>query len=130
MIRKSERRYQNDIRNIWTFLGLAVVLGIAISLISRQSKERYEIVDLIKSPKPGDVYEYQTAQGNYSTMRIVNVTADSIFFIENQFETATILAVAELDKPENYFPTVLGRDRSMIDSMYEFGVIVFVDRSE
>lgn len=113
---------------IWTFAGLAIVFGIVLFKVIETKTVQKSIVELLTAPKTGDVYEYESSPNNYSTMRIVNVTTDSIFFLENQYETSSILLVADLDLPENYYPLVLGIPRTRVDSMYQEGAIVMVER--
>ena len=73
---------------IFHFSGL-IVIGLIITWFSYSNSNDKKLEALyIKSPQVGDIYsiESSTNNGYYTTMKIINVTKDSIDYIFNDYE--------------------------------------------
>lgn len=112
----------------WQYAGL-VVLALFISFIiyiantSDKNDQEY-----LSAPLAGDVYYYKTEQGGYSTLKVMSVSADSVFVAENEFEISRMSKTYKIEKPENYSDYTFGLANSEIQAMYESGEIYNVSR--
>lgn len=114
---------------IWYFSGLAV-LAIIIAVAFYLSKIDAENDKLyIEEPMVGDVYSIEASQkGYYSSMKVSEVTSDSIFVIYNNYEIDRKSKIYKIDKIENYTTEHGGFSRDEIQSLFEQNVIYEVDR--
>lgn len=68
----------------WTFVGLILIVSlIAYTMITgsiSSNKNKNEMTDRIESPMNGDVYQTVFTKGEYSLMKVVSYTSDSIYF--------------------------------------------------
>jgi hypothetical protein len=70
---------------IWMFSGLGVAALIALLITYSVRSGNKQDVEFMNSPKVGDVYEYKTEDGNFSTMKVVAVMKDSVGFLPNNY---------------------------------------------
>ena len=114
---------------LWQFAGLAL-LGVAIAFgVYANSADEQERSTFLQNPQAGDVYEYKTEGGNYTTFRLVNVTTDSVIVNFNSFEVDGIGGISKLDKAENYNDTLLyALSRAELKDMHQKGTIIDINR--
>jgi hypothetical protein len=114
---------------IWQFAGL-MLIGVLVVVGHFSSKaDKEKELTYIAAPEVGDVYEYKVSPNRYSTMKVVDVSADSVFVSENDYEVNKMTGIYKIDKDINYSPYTYGITRSMIKSMYDSGEIYDVNRS-
>ncbi|MFT5891869.1 MAG: hypothetical protein ACI9Y7_001976 [Dokdonia sp.] len=90
---------------IWQFSGLALIaLIIAYSFYASSQTSNLED-QYMASPRAGDVYSYKT-EGAYTTLKVAEVTSDSLFVIPNEYEVEKVMGVYKLDKPEKTMPII------------------------
>lgn len=86
----------------------------------------------MENPKKGDVYSHYSQEnyGYYTTMKIAEVTEDTLYVFLNEYETNKKTDVDNIDKLENYTIEQYLISRAEIDSMYANGKIFEVDRED
>ena len=112
----------------WQFSGLGVIaiLIAFMSFVSMESNKKELIY--IADPQKGDVYEYKSNKGFYSTLKVAEVNRDSVFVLENDFETDKMTGIYKIDKSENYGLISYAISRSELQKMYDEKVIYDVNR--
>jgi hypothetical protein len=114
---------------IWQFSGLAVIVVI-IALITYSGKEdEKKQLEYVADPAVGDIYKYKTETGNYSILKVVAVSADSVFVSPNEYETDRMSGVYKLDKAENYPDFSYGISKNQIKQMHAASDIYDIDRN-
>lgn len=115
---------------IWNFAGLAILtcLVACVFYFIKQDEANSELY--IETPQFGDVYKIEGSRSDYiSTMKIVEVSTDSIFVVYNDYESDGY-SISDLDKPENYDATaVYGFSNEQIKNMYAEKAIKEVKRN-
>jgi hypothetical protein len=99
---KIEReKEKNKIKNpIWMFSGLFVITAI-VGLISYNSHQTdLDTATYIKNPKTGDVYFVNTTNDHYTTMKVNQISKDSVtvFVNEMEIDSKTDIDKINLDK--------------------------------
>lgn len=128
-----KRAYQETKREvkipIWQFSGLALIALIIAYSFYASGKTSDQKDAYIASPRAGDVYSYET-EGGYSTLKVAEVTGDSLFVIPNEYEVDRVMGVYKLDKPENYADYMYGISRNEIERMHADSEIFSIEREE
>ena len=128
-----KREYQNlkdqSKGPAWQFAGLGV-LAILMAWGGYASGEEKKLeLEYLKSPQIGDIYEYEIETGSYSTLKVVDVSDDSVFVSPNDYEINKRTKIYKIDKSENYSDSILyGLSNSMIREMYDSGEIFDINR--
>ncbi|MFK8061157.1 MAG: hypothetical protein AB8B78_13845 [Polaribacter sp.] len=114
---------------IWYWSGLAII-ALLISLIVYNIKEHdKEVVNYIQEPKVGDVIKFKNVDTNYySTLKISLVTKDSIFVIQNDYETDKTSGVYKIDLKSNYTTDPFGLGKNQIQQMFDDGTFYDIER--
>jgi zinc-ribbon family len=89
-----------------SFSGLIVIagliaLGFFINIKSGKDTQKFS-----GQPMIGDTYYYKTSDGNYSTMKLVEMWADTLSFHMNEYVVAKERKVNTIDKEKNYDTTL------------------------
>ncbi|ADV50677.1 hypothetical protein Celal_3412 [Cellulophaga algicola DSM 14237] len=88
---------------IWYWSGLGIILAIIGVIIFTNLKHSGDLQDYINEPAVGDVIKYKNSESGYfTTLKITSITADSVFVIQNDYETNKKSDVNEIDKLANY----------------------------
>jgi len=113
---------------VWHFSGIAII-AVAILLISISSKaEAQNELDYISNPVAGDVYEFKSESNNFSTIKVVEVTTDSICFVQNNYEFSTKNGIEQIDVDSCYAEDIYITSKAEIEAMYNDGTIYDVNR--
>jgi zinc-ribbon family len=81
---------------IWTFSGLGLIAFIVVSsIISGQIKDK-ENRTWIQSPVKGDIYKYKTEEGEYSLLKVSEISGDTIFVFPNNYAATKIMGLTKL----------------------------------
>jgi hypothetical protein len=113
------------------FSGLAIVACLISYFSYSSSKEKELEYDYIKAPAIGDVYSVTSeTKGHYTTMKIKNITQDSVFLVPNTYEINKKIATNDIDKNENYTDSELGYSKKEIVSLYSDNIIYQVNRNK
>jgi len=120
---------------IWHFSGLiAVCLFILYGVISDSNASRRQNAYLT-NPQVNDVYVIQyenedyTVDEVYSTMKIVEITSDSVYFADNTFFAERDANVTTIDEDENYnYEDLMSFTIDELKELKKEGVIFYVIR--
>lgn len=132
MTNEVRREYENVKRDtkgpIWQFAGLALIAVLIFwaNIASGQDKE--EELAFVASPQSGDIYHYKVESGEYSTFKIVEVSADSIYISHNEYTVSKSSGIYKIEKPDNYGDFTYSIARSELKTMYDAGEIIDIKR--
>ncbi|WP_299769082.1 hypothetical protein [uncultured Dokdonia sp.] len=116
---------------IWQFSGLALIALLIAYSIYASGKTSDQKDAYIASPRTGDVYSYETENGYYSTLKIAEITSDSLYVIPNEYEVERAYGIYKIDKPENYASDyIYGISRDEIERMYVDKEIYSIERED
>lgn len=90
---------------IWMFSGLILVAAIAILCFYNSHQTDLDSESYVKNPKVGDVYFFNSAEGHYSTMKIDQVSKDSLIIFVNKMEIDSKTDIDKIDIAQNYKET-------------------------
>lgn len=113
---------------ILLYTGSILLIVSLFYLLNIYIKKKDESAILIKKPLIGDVYHLKYSNGYYSSMRIDEITKDSIFTTQNDFEAYLPYEIKDIDKPENYSKTKIHYSKIEIAKLYKEGEIIEVSR--
>lgn len=113
---------------IWQFAGSGIIIALIIWASYSSGENKKLDLKYIASPVTGDIYEYKIESRVYSTLKVVNVSNDSVFISPNDYEISRKSKIYKIDKPENYSETSYGISRSKLKEMYDSGDIFDVNR--
>jgi hypothetical protein len=113
---------------IWQFAGVGIITALIVWAIYANGENKKLEIKYIASPVVGDVYEYEIESGSYSTLKVMNISKDSVFVFSNNYEIDRKSKVDKIDKPENYSDLFYGISKSKIKKMYDDGDIFEVNR--
>lgn len=115
---------------IWHFVGLVLIAGIVLWANYTNSQKKIANEAFISAPAIGDVYEYKVEKGSYSTLKVFDVTNDSVFVSENEFVINKSTKLHTIDKPENYSDMMFGLSKDEVKNMFTSGKIFDVNREK
>lgn len=118
---------------IWQFAGSVLLIGLIalIFMISNQNTEQE--LGYLAAPAAGDIYEYKTGDGMYSTFKTVDILEDTLFIIYNEYEINKITKLHTIDKTENYVvhdDSLFPITRASLKKMYDDDEIIGINRAE
>jgi hypothetical protein len=123
-----ERNIAESKLPLWQFTGLAILLvAIAFGVYANQSDKEQQ-AQFIKNPLTGDIYEFKTEAGAYTTFKVTEVGADTLMVSFNNYETNKITGIPQIDKAENYSDTLYYLTRAKIQEMFTSGEILDINR--
>jgi len=114
---------------IWQFIGLGIIAFIVIMTIISTNIDKKNEAQYLAAPQSGDIYEYKTEDGNYSTWKLTKVTTDSLGISLNKYTISRITSLYKIEKPENYPDTTVWISKPTIAKMYSNGRISGIKRS-
>ena len=98
-IQLKNQRLKNS---IWMFTGILILICCFVYEINYYLNIKNETFNYIENPKKDDIYNLKDSNGYYSTMRIDNLTNDSIYGILNDYNVYLPTDLDDIDIPENY----------------------------
>jgi hypothetical protein len=114
---------------IWQFSGLALIGVIIIWITYSNGEDKKKQLEYITNPAIGDVYKYKTDSRNYSTLKVISVSADSVFVSPNDYETDKMSGVYKIDVAENYPEFTYGISKGDLKEKYTSDNIYDIDRN-
>lgn len=87
---------ENSKGPIWQFAGLFLIGAFIFWGSRNDAKEKKTNLDKIQNPIAGDVYTYKMDSANYSTMKVVEVSADSVFVVRNILGVNKLAGIAKI----------------------------------
>jgi hypothetical protein len=113
---------------LWQFAGIGLIAILIIwGIIAGEQDKKMEL-EYIAAPAINDIYEYKSEGGSYSTMKVLEVSDDSVFVVYNLYETNKKTKIYKIDKSANYSDDVYGISRYDINTMYVDGDIFDINR--
>ncbi|MCH3883095.1 hypothetical protein [Tenacibaculum aquimarinum] len=114
---------------IWYWSGLAIItLLIAFAIYSAKEHDK-DVENYILNPAKGDVIEFKNKEsGYYSTLRIESLSKDSIYVIQNNYETDKISGISDIDKDKNYTTETYSLGKDEIQSLFDEGIFYDINR--
>lgn len=132
MPRQLQQHYQRakaDIKpKLWQFFG-SILLGMGILLLFYFANESVKKdKQYLKNPKIGDVYHQRLAFKNYTVVKVVRISTDSVFVTQNTMSVNKFSKINTIDKDENYLSVSNGIAKKELIKMYKNGTIINVVR--
>jgi len=128
-LRRDYNNFKSDLKpKIWQFSGLALIGIFAIWISYSNKEDAKKELSYLNDPMVGDVYEYKTEGGNYSTFKIWLLEEDTLFLLSNEYETNKMSGIREIDVDSNYTDFPLPFLKVDIMEMYKSGEIYDVHR--
>ncbi len=123
------QNFKSDAKGpIWQFSGLFLIACLIGFAGYSSSKDKENTAQYLTAPEIGDVYEYRIETGSYSTMKVMQVTNDSLFMSFNDYEISKSSRIYKIDKKENYPDEIYGVSRQDLLSMKTDGDILDINR--
>lgn len=113
---------------IWQFTGLVLVLLLASFIWYENGENQKEELIYLSSPAAGDIYYLKLATGEYTTLKVMTVSQDSVFVVANEFVTNKPSGNRKLNKPENYSADSYGIARTYLIELHQDGDLYTVSR--
>lgn len=128
-LKRKYEDFKSDAKGpIWQFVGLfliACLIGFA-GYSSGQDKEN--TAKYFAEPAIGDIYEYRIETGSYSTMKVMEVTEDSLYMSFNDYEISKSSRIYKIEKEENYPEETYGVSRQDLQAMKADGDLLEIQR--
>jgi hypothetical protein len=123
-------RYEKSKKSVklplWQFSGMIILISIlSFGIYTGIQMNKLEKV-YIQHPKKDDIYKVNL-NGQYSTLKINNITKDSIFVLLNKFTLNTYKGLNEINIDKNY-TTLKSFSRKEILTMYNENTIYEIIR--
>lgn len=130
--KKFEFEKQGVGTKIWHWSGVMIIACIVAAVFYFGMKNDQENDIFITEPMRGDIYSYVTEDGygHYSTLKIADVSADTLYVFLNDYETDQKSGISEIDVFRNYTLDTYVIPRAEIDAMYQSGKIFEIEREE
>jgi hypothetical protein len=114
----------------WAFTGIALIF-FSILLIGtlgyfRKMKEQF----LIQTPRPGDIYQYESGEQEYSLLKVSEARGDTVYVFTNSYSAMGRPSMRRLmDRSRfNFSKEATPKLRSELIQMFEDGAITGVKR--
>ena len=104
-------------------IGGLVLLGAYIGMKNDAENKKYLV-----EPAVGDVYEIQIEYKDYTTKKVLRVTADSVFLAENEYSVNKKTGISSINKEKNYVDTGFGYSRAELPKLMSNGTIMDINR--
>ncbi|MFK7812069.1 MAG: hypothetical protein AB8B59_06215 [Maribacter sp.] len=113
----------------WQLSGSLFLLGIAFALSLVNSNTNQPGLQYLTSPLKGDIYEYKIDKANYSTMKVIKVSSDSLYVVLNRQKIGNAYRIHQIERSENYSKNMVAFERQKINDMYNNSLIHKINRS-
>jgi hypothetical protein len=113
---------------VWQFSGLGLLAVLMTSGYFASAEDKKLELVYLNAPQPGDIYEYKIETGSYSTLKVVDITDDSVFVSPNDYEINRRSKLRKIDKAHNYPDVAYGISRIELKDMYDSGEIFNINR--
>ncbi len=113
---------------IWQFAGLVLFSFLVVWIIYTDREGKKMDQEYLAAPAIGDIYEYKTESGAYSTLKVMQVTSDSVMVSPNDYEIKKKSRIYKIDKKENYPEYSYGISKGDLKKMYDQKEIFDINR--
>jgi len=122
LVKNESRRPSGQLSGILLLLSLTLTISLAYK------KTNQTELEYLAYPNKGDVYEYQINETEYSTMKIIKISKDSVYVNLNRYNVDTPSRINKIDKTENYRKNRVSLERQEINDLYNKGKILEIKR--
>ena len=130
-VRREYRALKAETRTpLWQFVGLGLVLLLAIFMIYGITADKKAEKQYVAHPQTGDLYHIVNDDGQYSAAKVYQVVGDSAYLYFNDYQIDKKAQVNKLDKVENYGDTAYPIALTRLRELYEQGDIYRVYRKD
>jgi hypothetical protein len=120
-----------NIKNpLWTYFGVVLLAIAAIYFLINLLKTNSINKDLISNPQKNDVYFIEDSKGYYSTFKINQVTTDSIFATQNNFQVNLPFDIESIDLEENYTDNKIRFSKKELQNQFNENLIKEIKRDK
>ena len=128
-VRRDYEQLKHDTKGpLWQFAGLGIIAFLIVMGSFASVKNKKLAQDYLASPQKGDVYEFKTETGSYSTLKVMAISTDSVWVAPNEFEISKRSRIYKIDKPKNYLKITYSISKNKLKKQYDTGVIFDVNR--
>lgn len=113
---------------LWTYFGVFLLAIVAIYFLINLYKTNSINKDLISNPQKNDVYFIEDSKGYYSTFKINQVTTDSIFATQNNFQVNLPFDIESIDLEENYTDNKIRFSKKELQNQFNENLIKEIKR--
>lgn len=124
------KNFLTDVKTpLWKFSGLGIIALLFCwgAFSSKMTEDK--VAELVESPAMYDKYTFKTETNSYSTFKVVEVFADSIYVNHNDYEIDRVSSISKIDKEENYPDDIYVISTDEILEMYAAGDIEDIERN-
>jgi len=122
LVKNQSKRPSGRLSGILLLLSLTVIISLAYKKTNRIELE------YLAYPNKGDIYEYQISDTEYSTMKIIKISKDSVHVNLNRYNVDLPSQINKIDKAANYKKNSISLERQDINDMYNEGEILKINR--
>ncbi len=113
---------------LWYFSGLALFALFITYIIYSSNIEAKNELAYITNPLAGDVYDIKEEPDNFSTIKVVEVTKNSILFLQNNDAFSTKNGINTIDVDSCYSKDVYMMSRLELKNMFDTRTIFDINR--
>jgi hypothetical protein len=113
---------------IWMFSGVFIVGGIIMWVSIKNKLRDNENRSMIENPLKNDLYDIKSESEKYTSYKVKDVKADTVYVLVNQYETNTASGLSDLRYME-YNDTVQSLLRSDLEELFDKGEIINIERN-
>ncbi|WP_257957570.1 hypothetical protein [Parapedobacter tibetensis] len=113
---------------IWQFIGLGLILVFLSWIALMTNVDRKKERAYVAQPQVGDVYYIKTENNHYSTLKVMDVSQDSVHVLPNEYTTNKKSGVHKINKMENYGQFNYGFSKDDLRIAYHDGTIYTINR--
>ncbi len=87
---------------IWMYSGVFIIGALFLYAIYSSAQRGKDNIAFIDSPKIGDIYKTDNSNGFYSTMKLTEISKDSLTLLLNNMEVDKKTGTDKIDLEKNY----------------------------
>ncbi len=113
---------------LWQFSGLILLAFLIAWFYLAVKEDNASELTFVQNPKIGDVYTFRDDANDYSTLKLIYVTSDSVEFVYNQYSIDRYVDIKDIDVPENYDEESYIIARSDLEDLYHEKEFMNIER--
>ncbi|TLX72800.1 hypothetical protein E9993_16800 [Labilibacter sediminis] len=118
----------NTAMPVWHLSGMVIIaLIVGFAMISEKLEAQDEL-EYINNPLAGDVYEYEAGTNEFSTLKVIEVNEDSVFFVNNNYAFSTKSGIEKIDVDSCYDKDIYVMSKLELKGMFDDGTIFDINR--
>lgn len=111
-----------------TYVGLLLILFLSLGAQYGMKWFKSRSIKLLAQPQIADVYLLQTDKHVYTTMKLMGISGDSLYFHHNRFQSDKESGISKILNDSCYAHTLFPYHKQHLDSMRNGEVIIRVKR--